>query len=230
MPETTKRVEYRDIPGFPGYRVGDDGTVWSCWKRRGLGPGNGSTFIIGDDWHQLQTRFDKAGYRTLRLCRKGHKKKFWRVARLVCHTFYGPGPDGMEALHENGERSDDRKSNLRWGTSKENQEDRRRHGTLPMGVTHVSAKLTDDAVREIVHPGSVDMSYAELGRKFGVTPQCIAAVRYGKTWRHITGLVRKTKGNNGRAKKIQVSRTTPIQHNPAASGDVGQRNTRSGDE
>lgn len=26
-------VEYRDIEGFPGYRIGSDGTVWSCWKR-----------------------------------------------------------------------------------------------------------------------------------------------------------------------------------------------------
>lgn len=27
-------VEYRDIPEFPGYRVGSDGSVWSAWSRR----------------------------------------------------------------------------------------------------------------------------------------------------------------------------------------------------
>lgn len=28
-------VEYKEISGFPGYRVGSDGTVWSFTKRHG---------------------------------------------------------------------------------------------------------------------------------------------------------------------------------------------------
>ena len=39
MNNAVAQVEYRDVPGWPGYRVGDDGSVWSLWKRRGLGRG-----------------------------------------------------------------------------------------------------------------------------------------------------------------------------------------------
>lgn len=30
MSDDVSTVEYRDIQGFPGYRVGSDGTVWTC--------------------------------------------------------------------------------------------------------------------------------------------------------------------------------------------------------
>jgi hypothetical protein len=33
LPLSQPPVEYRDVPGFPGYRVGTDGSVWSCWER-----------------------------------------------------------------------------------------------------------------------------------------------------------------------------------------------------
>lgn len=25
-------VAYREVVGFPGYRIGSDGTVWTCWR------------------------------------------------------------------------------------------------------------------------------------------------------------------------------------------------------
>lgn len=31
-------VEYRLIEGFPGYRVGNDGTVWTLWTKGGVPP------------------------------------------------------------------------------------------------------------------------------------------------------------------------------------------------
>jgi hypothetical protein len=51
------------------------------------------------------------------------------VSVTVLTTFVGPRPDGMEACHNNGDRSDNRLVNLRWDTSSENNLDRVRHGT-----------------------------------------------------------------------------------------------------
>jgi site-specific DNA-cytosine methylase len=31
----TAAVAYRDVPGFPGYRVGDDGSVWPRYRAIG---------------------------------------------------------------------------------------------------------------------------------------------------------------------------------------------------
>jgi transcriptional regulator with XRE-family HTH domain len=50
-----------------------------------------------------------------------------RVNALVCEAWYGPRPEGMHAAHNNGDRGDDRPSNLRWATPKENGADKSRH-------------------------------------------------------------------------------------------------------
>ena len=42
-------------------------------------------------------------------------------------AFTGPCPDGMEACHANGDRSDNRAGNLRWDTVRENANDRISH-------------------------------------------------------------------------------------------------------
>src|SRR4051794_29919181 len=34
---TTSFVSYKDILDFPGYRAGDDGSVWSAWRRGAFG-------------------------------------------------------------------------------------------------------------------------------------------------------------------------------------------------
>jgi len=46
-------VEYRDIPGFPGYRAGDDGSVWSLWKKV-FGGYRSPRWVIGDEWKRLK--------------------------------------------------------------------------------------------------------------------------------------------------------------------------------
>jgi hypothetical protein len=53
------------------------------------------------------------------------------VARLVLGGFVGPCPPGQEACHENGDRSDNRLTNLRWDTPSNNNLDKHRHGTMP---------------------------------------------------------------------------------------------------
>ena len=67
------------------------------------------------------------GYPRVNLSRNGAPRQFL-VHRLVLEAFVGLPPDGLEALHGNGVRSDCRLSNLRWGTSAENKADTIRHG------------------------------------------------------------------------------------------------------
>ncbi|MGO1563156.1 MAG: HNH endonuclease signature motif containing protein [Actinomycetaceae bacterium] len=58
------------------------------------------------------------------------------VHRLVLEAFIGPCPEGMEACHNNGNRTDNRLENLRWDTRLANAHDAIRHGTHPGAASH----------------------------------------------------------------------------------------------
>lgn len=108
-------VEYREIQGFPGYRVGNDGSVWSCLRSCIKGR------IITDQWRRQKPGASKkrtAGRRYLyvNLATGQRKYKTFRIHRLVLQAFVGPCPEGMEARHLNGDPSDNRLENLCWGT------------------------------------------------------------------------------------------------------------------
>lgn len=62
------------------------------------------------------------GYERVHLCNDGVLKNA-NVHSLVCTAFHGPCPPGMECMHINGIRTDNRAENLIWGTSAENNSD-----------------------------------------------------------------------------------------------------------
>lgn len=59
----------------------------------------------------------------------GGTAKGYLAHRLVMLTFAGPQPEGNEVRHLNGDRADNRLSNLAWGTHLDNMRDQRKHGT-----------------------------------------------------------------------------------------------------
>lgn len=71
---------------------------------------------------------NRHGYPVVVLSRPGELRTA-KVHRLVLHAFKGESPQGMEACHNNGDRSDARLANLRWDTPSNNQLDRSAHGT-----------------------------------------------------------------------------------------------------
>ena len=160
-------VEYRPVPGFPGYRVGNDGSVWSCWA--------------GRRWHQLRPRTRKGGWLQVQLRRTSHY-----VHRLILAAFVGPCPEGMQCRHLNGVAGDNRLQNLRWGTYAENHCDKKRHGTLPRGIRCYQAVLTEDDVQAIRRRyASEGVSFAFLARQYGTGTTTIAAIISRRSWRHI---------------------------------------------
>src|SRR5438445_376100 len=89
---TEKPVEYRAVPGFSGYRVGSDGSVWSQYVYGSHPPRRGS------DWFRLTPSTNgKTGHVKVSLYPPGTQIT---VHRLVLLTFVGPCPPGMEACHD----------------------------------------------------------------------------------------------------------------------------------
>lgn len=138
--QSTAAVEFRSIEGFPGYRVGSDGSVWSCHIK-------GSRGRLSETWRRLKPGRRLSGwYPTVALC---PGRISYELHRLVLMAFVGPCPPGMVARHLDGNPGNNDISNLCWGTRKENSADAIRHGTIARGERQGSSKLTAEQVRQI---------------------------------------------------------------------------------
>lgn len=172
-------IKYKDIPGFDGYRVGTDGSVWTRWTSKGCIKG-----ICRPDgaWQQLKPDLSGRGRPrfTLRKSRGKYRKFFG--SQLVLITFIGPCPSGMECCHYDGDDTNNHLSNLRWDTRVANAADKRRHGSHVEGESHPKAKLTEKQVRRIRREGGPLKKHA---RRYGVTPTLISYILQGKIWKGI---------------------------------------------
>jgi hypothetical protein len=104
----------------PGYTVLEDGT------------------ILGKKGMPLKLGTDRYGYSQFSV-RVNGKRKTFTAHKAVCEAFHGPKPfPEAQVRHINGVKSDNRASNLRWGTPLENTEDKRLHG-VARGAAHEGA-------------------------------------------------------------------------------------------
>lgn len=181
MSEVISTVEYRPIQGYPGYRVGNDGSVWS---RRSTGSGE-----LREEWRRLSENPKPSNGRIyVCLCGAsgpGCPAKRYSASAIVLTAFIGTRPDGMQCCHNNGNPADNRLSNLRWDTQKNNLADRIRHGTDPCGERNGAARITEADVVEIRKMLCEGVSQEKTGKRFGIKPSTISDIHRGKTWVHV---------------------------------------------
>jgi hypothetical protein len=123
-----------------------------------------------------------AGYMIIHFYNRGaHEARY--VHRVVLETFVGPQPPGMETLHLNNTRDDNRLVNLRWGSKEENERHKEIHGTRLRGEDCPQAKLTPELVRAIRE--RTYTSRRELAEEFGCSPANIRSIQIRKSWAHV---------------------------------------------
>jgi HNH endonuclease len=98
-------VQYCEVPGFTGYRVGNDGSIWGS---RSAGRGYGRT----REWRQLKPYLLRPGPVLAVSLYRERVRHVSRVDEIVLIAFLGPCPDGYEASHTNGDVLDNRRENL----------------------------------------------------------------------------------------------------------------------
>lgn len=122
--------KWQAIPGWVGaYEASTEGRIRSLPR-----------LVSYIDWRTGNTVQRPAGGIVLKLqphCKSGHlmvtlppTKTY--VHKVVLETFVGPCPSGLEALHRDGNPTNNQLGNLRWGTRGENILDAVRHGTHQM--------------------------------------------------------------------------------------------------
>lgn len=163
-------MEWRDIPGFAGYKINEDGQV--------KGPSNQVVKLYENrkGYYEFAVR-----YRV-------------RVHRAVLLAFEGKPPEGKNvARHLDGDKKNNNKSNLKWGTHYENAQDAIKHGThvstksveRPHGEKHFRSKLTTTDViriRERSHTENIKDIHKDYPH-VGVT--AIRKIARGLKWKHI---------------------------------------------
>lgn len=100
-------AEYKAIPGFPGYKVSQGGTV------------------VGPDGNRLSPRKDDDGYMRVDIRKNG--KRFTKFVHTLVNAAWNGGTVGDkkgersgEVGHGNDKRKDNRAANLKSTTRKEN--------------------------------------------------------------------------------------------------------------
>lgn len=166
-------VEWRDIPDYSAYQASSEGYI-----RRKL-PSVAAGIPIG---YILKSRPDKNHGNRLSLSpRRDSDGKFATVFVhvLVALAFFGPKPSLRHQVdHKNRIQDDNRPSNLRWVTPRENQLNANH------SAENSNSLLTWREVKEIrrIYP---KMKQVDLGKKFGVSHCCISNIVLHKTWKEV---------------------------------------------
>lgn len=107
---------------------------------------------------------------------KNGKVKTCMIHRLVLNAFVGPAPKGMISRHfPDRNTSNNKLTNLRWGTPKENQHDRIYQGTSRKGIpsTKRTPKIIRDSIRNeygrIKKYGRSKMTQREVASKYKIS-------------------------------------------------------------
>lgn len=200
------KVRYKAIADFPGYRVGDDGSVWSKWRS--------GTKDLMHPWKRMKLTKGVRGYRVVSL-HKNKKNNVRYVHRLVLEAFVGRCPDGMECRHfPDRDPTNNRLANLSWGSPAENANDKIVHGTAEFGIKNHMAKLSESDIVAIRKKYATGKWYQrELAEKYSVSPSAISLICLGENWRHMNGISKV-----GRLAK----RSFPGQENPNAKLNENQ--------
>ncbi len=109
---TSENERWLPIPGFDGYDVSTLGRVRS-WRKKGRVPGRRTEPLL------MKLGMNNGGYLHVNL-RTANRSSIEPVHLLVLLTFAGPRPEGLQGAHADGDRHNNRSSNLAWVTPHEN--------------------------------------------------------------------------------------------------------------
>ena len=160
------KIEWCDIPGYPGYKVTAGGLI--------AGPKGILKPICSRDGYAHVFAYDGGASRKL------------RVHHAVLFAFVGPPAEGQETRHLDGDPHNNRLDNLAWGTRRENAADKQRHGRLPAGERSGTHKLTAADVIKIRRLHGA-LSLRQLATRFGVSHTAIRRAALGISWSCLKG-------------------------------------------
>jgi hypothetical protein len=201
-PEELETEEWREISGYSGnYLVSNLGRVFS--KARVVCRGI------------MKGEVNKAGYHRVVLTKDGPIKKI-SVHRLVAQAFLPTDPGRTQVNHKDGNKLNNRLTNLEYVSPCENQRHAVKVGLIKSGAAHYSktkphlvrtgseyweqrniaeykrgsrrkdSKLDEAKVSEMRALHATGVGYRELSRRYEVDHQTVRKAVARLTWKHVS--------------------------------------------
>ena len=162
----TSDVLWREIEGWPEYHISDYGNVRRATPNKGTRAGKHCKPLLNKT----------TGYYGIALCRNSVQKRI-DIHRLVAFAFLGPQPSPRHLVaHNDGVRTNNIASNLRWATQRENLSDMHRHGTALMGMANPMAKLDEIDISAIHQMKALGIPRSVISEGLGVHKRTIFRV------------------------------------------------------
>lgn len=161
----------KEIPGFDGYLITEDGNVYSRKRNK-----------------FLKSKLDKYGYRAYVLSING-KNKYITAHRLVAIT-YIENPNHYPCVnHKNENKQDNRVENLEWCTVKYNDNYGHRNRNMAMTKERMPVIQIRNDGNEIMFRGVKDASRKTGINRCQISRVCrgLSMTAGGYKWRYVNG-------------------------------------------
>jgi hypothetical protein len=179
---------WRYVPGFEGlYAVSDHGRIWSCPREVFYTRDGGYTAVRGG--HLMKPGGKRKKYLSVNLMSEQGETAQIRVNRLVAMVFLpAPRKDRIIVMHKDDNSKNNHYKNLKWGTTKENMEDKVSKGRQARGSTNGRALLTEQDVIRIRRFAARNPSrscVSTLAETYNISKPSVRCILSRITWQHI---------------------------------------------
>jgi hypothetical protein len=158
---------FLDVLGFEGlYKISNLGNILSISRKVRHGRHKDSLKRVKQ---RVLRQSPAKGYMKVCLCDSNRNRKYRYTHRLVAEVFcIGNGP-GKEVNHKDGDKLNNRASNLEWVTKSQNQ--RHAYDVLKRNYYKKTTKDQDESIKKMLASG---MKQKDIAKIFGVSQAAIS--------------------------------------------------------
>jgi hypothetical protein len=160
----------RELLNNSNFDIRKDGTIWTRISKNGQGR------IPNNEWRQCTAL--KSGYHLTSLYIDGRRRRLYNH-RIIYQRYNGNLKLGMVINHKNGDKTDNRPSNLEQISPKQNtQHSVNELDDCPIKRTVINFKIAD-RIRELKREG---WTHKRLCEKYGLSKGHISMIVNNKIW------------------------------------------------
>lgn len=165
----------KDGVEWPWYRLTSDGRVQTR-RQRGMK-------ALAKEWRDMRPGRDAKGYLNVTLCGPAGERWGVRVHRLIAAAF-APNPSGLPCVrHIDGDPNNNAANNLAWGSYRDNEQDKHRHGTYWERCG--GGKLSVEQVLDARASAGAGEKHEAIAKRLGCSRPTVTRAVNGATWRHV---------------------------------------------